>query len=213
MKQSPIAPRTNTEWLADLHAGGDAREQALADLRLIIRAGLPYALANRLSPSNPQFNELVEDVVQETLLLVMDNLSSFERRSRFTTWAHKIAVRAALTELRRRRWKDTSLDALMDMQGDAMPMRAPDSPARTAEQNDMLQHIQHIIAEELTERQRMALMAVNVQEMPLEEVARRMGTNRNALYKLLHDARLRIKAALMREHLTTADVLSVFAEK
>ncbi|MBI5878763.1 MAG: RNA polymerase sigma factor [Chloroflexi bacterium] len=212
MKLQAAAARTNTGWLADLHDAGERREQALADLRGIILSGLPYALANWVSPSNPQFEELAEDVVQETLLRVLDNLSSFEQRSHFTTWAHKIAVRVALTELRRRRWKDTSLDALMEVQGDSMPMASSASPARTVEQNDIVRRVERIIAEELTDKQRTALMAVNVHGMPLEEVAWRMGTNRNALYKLLHDARRRIKSALQREHLTAHDVLSAFAE-
>ena len=105
--------RTNEEWLADLRTAGEAKETALADLRAIILAGLPYALSNYLSPDNPQFQSLTEEVAQETLLRVMSHLDTFEGRSKFTTWVHKIAVRIALTELRRRRWRDFSLDSLV----------------------------------------------------------------------------------------------------
>jgi RNA polymerase sigma-70 factor (ECF subfamily) len=66
--------------------------------------------------------------------------------------------------------------------------------------------------EELTDKQRQAMMAVSVKGMPIEEVARRMGTNRNALYKLMHDGRLRLKNRLAREGLTPEDVLSVFEQ-
>ncbi len=55
--------------------------------------------------------------------------------------------------------------------------------------------IRRIIAEELTDRQRQALLLLSVQDVPMEEAARKLKTNRNALYKLLHDARLRLKAA------------------
>ena len=68
------------------------------------------------------------------------------------------------------------------------------------------------LAEELTDKQRLAMMAVNVHGMPLEAVAQQMGTSRNTLYKLLHDARLRLKQRLLREGLTPQDVLAAFAD-
>src|SRR5688500_898009 len=106
--------RTNEDWLSDLRSSGEAREAALEDLRSIVQKGLPYALSRWLSPDEPQFNSLVEEVTQETLLRVLDQLDSFEGRSQFTTWVHKIAVRIALTELRRKRWRDSSLDELTE---------------------------------------------------------------------------------------------------
>jgi len=48
--------------------------------------------------------------------------------------------------------------------------------------------------------------------MPLEEVARRMDTNRNALYKLLYDARKRLQRALADEGLSPDEVLAAFDE-
>ncbi len=46
--------------------------------------------------------------------------------------------------------------------------------------------------------------------MPLEIVAERMGTNRNALYKLIHDARKRLKHELLAEGLSIEDILGAF---
>ena len=46
----------------------------------------------------------------------------------------------------------------------------------------------------------------------MEEAARRLKTNRNALYKLLHDARLRLKQRLQTEGLTAQEVLEAFEE-
>ncbi|MBI3361237.1 MAG: sigma-70 family RNA polymerase sigma factor [Chloroflexi bacterium] len=208
--------RTNADWLADLGSPGPAREDALTDLRAILLAGLPYALTNWLSPDDAQFSALAEEVVQETLLRVLANLDQFEGRSQFTTWAHKIAVRVALTELRRRHWRDVSLENLMETRDDEaepalMADRAP-GPEAAAEQADMLARLQRIMMEELTEKQRQALIAARVKGMPLEEVARRMGMERNALYKLLHDARLRLKRRLAREGLTPEEVLAAFEQ-
>ncbi len=106
--------RTNEAWLTDLRSSGPERDAALEDLRLIIEKGLPYALSRWLSPDLPQFSALIDEVTQETLLRVLDQLDTFEGRSQFTTWVHKIAVRIALTELRRKRWRDTSLDELTE---------------------------------------------------------------------------------------------------
>jgi len=78
------------------------------------------------------------------------------------------------------------------------------------EQADLLARVQQIMLEELTDKQSRALMAVAIRGMPLEEAARRLGTERNALYKLLHDARLRLKRRLAREGLTPGELLAVF---
>lgn len=212
-----MAKRTNDEWLSDLKSKGAQRESALADLRAILLAGLPYALSRWLSPNHPRFDALSEEAVQEALLRVLDHLDTFEGRSQFTTWANKIAVRLAISELRRQRWKDVSLDELLD-KPDAPPpaklMEAPGAgPEVASEQREMLALVQRLIANELTERQRQALVAIGVRGMPLEEVARHMGTNRNAMYKLLHDARLRLKRALASQGLSPEEVLASFEEK
>jgi RNA polymerase sigma-70 factor (ECF subfamily) len=208
--------RTNEEWLADLRAGGDRQAQALEDLRAIILRGLPYAIAGRLDPNSPESEALTEEVVQETLVRVLEHLDSFEGRSQFTTWAHKIAVRAALTELRRARWREVPLPE-MEMNeegGDASYRELPDgqaSPEEQVSQAEMMKRVNRIIMEELTEKQRQALMAV-MEGFPLEEAARRLGTNRNALYKMMHDARQRLKKRLEKDGLTPQEVLSVFEE-
>lgn len=210
-----MAKRTNDRWLADLRSEGEAREAALADLRSVIVAGLPYALSNWLSPSDPAFAPLAEEVAQETLLRVQSRLDSFEGRSQFTTWVHKIAVHIALSELRRRRWKDVSLEALVDggesRLGGAAADPAPD-PDSAAERRDLMSQLGRLMREELTERQRTALTAVAVEGMPMDEVALRMGTNRNALYKLLHDARVRLKERMAQEGLVPDEVLAAFEE-
>lgn len=210
-----MTDRSNEDWITDLKSEGDRKEAALADLRAVIASGLPYALSNYLSPDNPQSQSLAEEVTQDTLLRVMDRLDSFEGRSRFTTWVHKIAVRIALTELRRRRWRDFSLDSLVEEneEGVSFPSLMIDpspNPDTLTQQNDMMQRIGRLINEELTDKQRQAMVAAAIEGVPLEEVARRMDMKRNALYKLLHDARLRLKKRMANEGLTVDDVWSAF---
>jgi RNA polymerase sigma-70 factor (ECF subfamily) len=207
--------RTNEEWIADLRAGGEQQAQALEDLRAIILRGLPYAIAGRIAPNSPESEALVEEIVQETLMRVLDNLDTFEGRSQFTTWAHKIAVRAALTELRRVRWREVPLPEMgMNDDEDNSYRELPDlqpSPEDQMDRKDMMRRVNRIIMEELTDKQRMAMMAT-MEGFPLEEAAQRLGMNRNSLYKLMHDARLRLKKRLEKEGLTPQQVLSVFEQ-
>jgi RNA polymerase sigma-70 factor (ECF subfamily) len=209
--------RDNDTWLRDLRASGEQRDAALADLHALLLRALPQGVSKWLSPENPQFESFIEDTAQETLLRVLDGLDSFEGRSQFTTWAYKIAARVALNELRRRRWRDVSLDRLEEEEAnDSAPRQfasSDPSPESVIERGDILQRVQQILAEELTERQRAAMHAIHMQDVPMEEVARRMGTNRNALYKLLHDARLRLKHRLAREGLSPKELLEMFAQE
>ena len=212
-----MTSRTNEQWLAELRASGVERETALEDLRAVIQKGLPYALSRWLSPDQPQFNALVEEVTQETLLRVLDQLGTFEGRSQFTTWVHKIAVRIALTELRRKRWRDSSLDELTENEDVPPPpgllADTHAGPETSAERADMLTHVRRIIEEELTDRQREALILLGVRDMPMEDAAKKLKTNRNALYKLLHDARVRLKSRLSMEDIAPHEVLALFEQK
>jgi RNA polymerase sigma-70 factor (ECF subfamily) len=204
--------QTNEAWLEALQAAGPAREVALADLRQVIMASLPYALAQQMTPVDSEFRALADDVAQETLVRVLAHLGSFEGRSRFTTWVLKISVRVAFTELRRRHWKDVSLDQLEADDGEAPGKKIADTtagPERVAEQASIVDLVNRMLAEDLTDRQRQAMMAM-MRGMPLEEIARRLGTERNAVYKLLHDARLRLRHRLDQEGLSPGQVLALF---
>ncbi len=206
--------RSNQEWKQDLGNKGPVREAALVDLREIVAKGLPYALSHWLSSTDPHFEALVEESTQETLLKVLSSLHQFEGRSKFTTWVFKIAVRVAISELRRKRWKDTSLDDLLTGENalervGLMADVAP-GPENVVEQSDILSRLERILSESLTEKQRNAIIAIRIHDIPIEEVARKMGMTRNALYKLLHDARLNVKRRMAEQGITTEEALAVF---
>ena len=213
-RSTPSGARSNEEWIAALSQPGPRYEVALQDLRTLLSRGLGYALA---SHSNVRESDL-EDFAQNALLKVLDGLHTFRGESRFLTWAQKIAVRVAYTELRRRRWRDVSLDELTEPKegdGEFIPTNLADpsmGPEQQVVQRAVLETLRRLIREELTPKQRRALQAV-LGGMPLEEVARRMGTNRNALYKLLHDARRRLQQSMLDQGLSAQDVLSAFEPK
>ena len=198
-----LAARTNAEWTDAVRAEDP---DGLADLRLVLVEALRPML-RRKAPA--QAGALAEDFAQDALLHILDRLDTFRGEARFTTWAAKVAVRLALSELRRLRWKDISLDDLLDVRPDGPITAEPEAPSpeaatMTAERVALMREL---VAEVLTERQRTAIEAVMLHGMPIEEVARRMDTNRNALYKLLHDARQRLKQALEARGLGPDDLL------
>ena len=202
--------RSNQEWLADLD--GPGRDAALSDLRAILLRGLTGVFAGRI-PGD--WEATLEDFSQDAVIKVLDNLDSFRGDSLFITWAQKIAVRIAYTELRRARWKDVSIEDLQpenpgsDYTPSILADTGPDPEIRT-EQQEMAALVRRLIRESLTERQRKALLAVAVKGMPMEEIASRLGTNRNAVYKLIYDARQNLKKGIQAEGISPLEVLAVF---
>lgn len=203
-----MTERTNEEWLAALR--GAQRDEALTDLRTLLLRSLRVALAGRGRLTEGD----LEDFVQDALVKILDALDTFRGEARFTTWAYKIAIRVAFTELRRRRWRDVSLDDLTgDTDSDFIPDTLADpavDPEQLAIRHAVLDTLRQTIDEELTEKQRRALVAARVYGMPAAEIARRMDTNPNALYKLLHDARKRLQKALLAKGLPPEEILAAF---
>jgi len=208
-----LSQRTNEEWLEQLSDPVD--EKALSDLRVILLRGLRASLSNRI---NTDLDAITEDFVQDALLKILKSIDTFRGESRFTTWAQNIAIHVAYTELRRRRWKDISLQDITETsEGDEYtPAILTDpsfTPEREASQNDMLQVVYNLIETELTDRQRTAIVAILQGGMPIDQVARKMDTNRNALYKLIHDARKRLQQSLFDSTgLTAQEVLAMFEQ-
>jgi RNA polymerase sigma factor (sigma-70 family) len=203
-----VRERTNEQWLMELR--GPNPDKALVDLYDLLVRGLGAALGGYGGGVEANFG----DFAQEALIKITGNLASFRGESRFTTWAQKIAVNVALTELKRRRWRDVSLQELFARReaADRGPADTQLTPEQLALQNTVLQELSRTIAEELTDRQREAVVAVILEGMPISEVAKRMGTNQNALYKLLHDARKKLKRHMEGAGISPQEVLAAFEE-
>jgi RNA polymerase sigma-70 factor (ECF subfamily) len=189
---------------------GPNPNRALADLYDLLVRGLRAALGGYGGGVEANFG----DFAQEALIKITGNLDSFRGESRFTTWAQKIAVNVALTELKRRRWRDVSLQELFARReaADRGPADSRLTTEQLALQTTVLQELRRIIDKELTDRQREAVVAVILEEMPISEVAKRMATNQNALYKLLHDARKKLKRQMEAAGISPQEVLAAFEE-
>jgi RNA polymerase sigma-70 factor (ECF subfamily) len=163
-----------------------------------------------------ELSQLAEDFAQEALLQILAHLDTFRAESKFTTWAYRFVINVAAGELRLHRWRTLSLEAVADegeIQGSMLlaDVEAPDPETRTA-RNRILAVIWQIIQEELTERQRVALVNIHFRGVPTRVVAEHLGVSPNAVYKLVWDARRKVKQGLIRHHYSEADVVAIFAE-
>ncbi|MCL5429455.1 MAG: sigma-70 family RNA polymerase sigma factor [Chloroflexi bacterium] len=214
MDQHTIKSRTNQDWLQALRK--PASPEALEELRAILMRGLRAALAGR---GNGDVDALAEDFAQEALLKILASLETFRGESQFTTWAQRIAIHIAFSELRRRRWKDVPLQAFTQSQDGneltpALLTSPNSSPEAQVTRRDLLRNVEDLIFEELTEKQRTALLAIVQDGFPLPVVAERMQINPNALYKLLHDARQKLKQRLeQKTGLSGRELLAFFEEE
>jgi RNA polymerase sigma-70 factor (ECF subfamily) len=210
--------RTNAEWVRELRGCGEPQAAALRDLRAYLVRAARYALQRGQSHSARvsafDLDQLAEDCAQNALLAILDHLSEFRGDSRFTTWAYKFAINMALVAGRREAWKPVSLDALLEPSGPSTwrleAEALPDDPERTAWRAEAWVVIQEVMDTELSERQRQALKAIVVDEVPLDELVRHWGSTRNALYKLLHDARWKLKTRLEARGFAPRELLGLF---
>ena len=213
--------RTNEQWLHALTAGGAVQEFAISELRdLLLRAVLFFFSRNPgdfEKLSRTETLQLAEDCAQDALIAVLNHLSDFRGDSKFTTWAYKFAINMALMTARRERRKGISVDQLFSSaDGTSFEWTLEDTetlPDQSTIQGEIRQIIQQVIEHELTERQRRVLLMMVFQDIPMDEVVRELETNRNAIYKMLHDARRKLKQRLQAHGFEVGEILSLFAEQ
>lgn len=194
-------------WLIRLNGPHDQRELAIAELRDLLVRGLSKALAHRYGGLS-----VTEDVAQQATMKILESLDKFEGRSKFTTWAMSIAIRIGISELRRKRYKDVSLDAITETESGKIEIAIDPqiSPVVGMQQKSILHMLQDLIDTDLTEKQKLAIRAL-LEGLPVEEIATRTHSNRNAIYKLVHDARMRLREGLERAGITAEDINAIFA--
>jgi len=193
-----------TNWVEALSLPGPRQDQAMSSLhQMMLRASRHQVWRMRSTLAgvgNERLEEIANQAADEAMMAVLKKLATFEGRSRFTTWAYKFAILQSATEVRRYAWQNRDVELLDD--GQVME-RSP-SPANYAEASDLASAVRLAIDEALTPHQRRITIALLVDDIPIDVLAQRLGSNRNALYKTVHDARTRLRAHLIASgHLPT----------
>jgi RNA polymerase sigma-70 factor (ECF subfamily) len=185
-------------WLRRLRAEGFERERALGELRELLLRAARFEVSRRRARMPQLRGGDHEDIAQQSandaLVAILAKLDGYRGESRFTTWAYKFALYEAAAALRRRSWQGREIQ----LEAEHWPLIAdtrttPDEDAETAE---LLGAVGDAIENELTEHQREILVAVTLNDVPIDVLAERLTTTRGALYKTLHDARRRLRASL-----------------
>ena len=211
--------RSNADWIMALEGTGDEQTAALTDLRTYLLRAALFTLQRALHYvghlESSALGQIAEDCAQEAMTTIMQHLHEFRGESKFTTWAYAFAVNIALTAARRERWAPAAVDRILEG-GEALPSPAggEDSsadPERRALQVEMMAAIRDGIEQHLTFKQQQVLRALVFEEVPLDEIVRRWDSTRNAVYKLVHDARRKLKTHLESRGFDVKGIFELFA--
>jgi RNA polymerase sigma-70 factor (ECF subfamily) len=200
-------------WLERLGSEGRDRDAALAELRELLLRGARFEVRRRCATMTEIRGGDQEDLAQQSagdaMVAILSKLDDFRGESQFTTWAYKFALYEAAAKIRKRAWQGREVP-LEPEDWPQVPDPGP-APHGEAEMNDLLAAIREEIELSLTPHQRQVLVALALNEVPIDVLAERLETTRGALYKTLHDARKRLRAALAARGLLPGDDQEVTA--
>ena len=186
------------QWLASLEATGPVRDDAVARLHALLLRAARFEVARR-RPALPHLrgddlDDIANQAADDALMSVLRRLDDFRGASRFTTWAYKFALLEAAVKLRKRAWQGRELP--LEPESWTLFASARLEPDEELEQSMLLRKLERTINEVLTPHQRRVLVALALNGVPIDVLAERLNTNRNALYKTLHDARRKLRNQL-----------------
>ena len=203
--RSTVSPETasrldpeSREWLRCLQGVGREHDDAVARLHALLLRAARFECARR-RPTLPHLrgndlDDIANQAADDALVSVLARLDTFRGASRFTTWAYKFALLEAAVKLRRRAWQGREIP--LEPETWSLFSTAGIEPDESAEQSELLDTLQEAIADVLTPHQRRVLVALALNGVPIDVLAERLNTNRNALYKTLHDARRKLRGHL-----------------
>jgi RNA polymerase sigma-70 factor (ECF subfamily) len=197
----PAAPDdASAEWLSALTGTGAAREAGLARLHgLLVRVAVRELRRREAGAwiSGRELDDLAHQAAADAMLAILAKLGSFRGESRFTTWAYRFAILEVSSKLGRHYWRRHPAEHLEAEDWDRLPDRLGAGPGEDAEHAELVKAVRQAVEETLTDHQRRLFVAVVLNEVPLDALVARLGTNRNAIYKAVFDARRKVRGYLV----------------
>ncbi len=187
------------EWLAALQSGGEPRERAVGELHRMLLRVTRNELRRRseqLRISGPELDDLAHQAAADALMSLLRKLGEFRGESRFTTWAYRFAIIEVSSKVGRSLWRNPTV-ALAAEDWERLPDRFGFEPAQQSEWRDLMAALRHAVETELSDRQRAVFVAIVLNGTPLDALVFEMDSNRNAIYKILFDARRKLRVALV----------------
>jgi RNA polymerase sigma-70 factor (ECF subfamily) len=196
-RSSSLDPESR-RWLERLSPGSPERGAAIEALHTLLLSAARFEISRRRAAvphlRGGDHDDLAHQSADDALVAVLAKLGDFRGDSRFTTWAYKFALLEAAVNLRRRAWQGREVP-LAPERWDVLA-GGGSTPEQGAETAELLAAVRRAIEQDLTAHQRSVLVAVVLEGVPIDVLADRLGTTRGALYKTIHDARRRLRAAL-----------------
>ena len=191
-------------WVRVLSGTGPQREEAIERLHALLLRTASFDVARRIRAGSGggrgDLDDLAMEAANDALVAIMSKLHTYRGDSRFTTWAYKFAVLEAGVKVRRRPWHGREIPLEADGWARLSDQERA-SPAGQAEASELIAAVRDAIAEVLTPHQRAVLVAITLNDVPIDVLTERQGTTRGALYKTLHDARRKLHARLAKDGL------------
>jgi RNA polymerase sigma-70 factor (ECF subfamily) len=195
-------------WLERLRGRGPERDAAITQLHELLLRAARFEVARRSAGSadlrGGDGDDLAQQSADDALVAILAKLADFRGESRFTTWAYKFALYETAAKVRRRAWQGREIP----LTAETWPLIADDhrcSPEQAAETAELLAAVQEEIERALTPHQREVLVAITLNDVPIDVLAQRLNTTRGALYKTVHEARQKLRAALAARGLSIDD--------
>lgn len=185
-------------WLEGLQASGSEHERCVAALHALLLRVARYEVSRRagsLQLQGPELEDIAQQASDDALMAIRSKVTSFRGESRFTTWAYKFVMFEVSTKMGRHFWRNRP--ASMD-EGSWEELADPlaVSPDQHSEHRELFVALRRAIDEDLTHLQRRVFVAVALNEVPMDALARELGATRNSVYKVLFDARRRLRDRL-----------------
>jgi RNA polymerase sigma-70 factor, ECF subfamily len=191
-------------WIESLRDGTPGRDEALARLHALLLRAARFEITQRSSQLAQMRGESLEDLATQSaddaLVALLTKLDDYRGDSRFTTWAYKFALLEAAVKLRRRAWQGREIPVATENLARLGGQQA--SPDHTAQTAEFLNELAAAIESTLTPHQRDVLVSLTLNGVPIDVLAEHLNTTRGALYKTLHDARRKLRAALATNDLS-----------
>jgi RNA polymerase sigma-70 factor (ECF subfamily) len=187
------------DWVAALQCPGPERDEAVTRLHETLLRVARSELARRhgqLNVSGPELDDLAHQAAADAMLAIMAKLDQFRGESKFTTWAFKFVMFEVSAKVGRHFWRRPPV-ALTGEDWDRLPDRFGFDPAGEAERRDFVRAVRRAVQEDLTEHQRQVFVTLVVDGVPLDALAEKLGSSRNAIYKTMFDARRKLRASLV----------------
>jgi RNA polymerase sigma-70 factor, ECF subfamily len=185
-------------WLDRLGPGSRERDAAVGALHALLLKAARFEV-NRRRASYPHLrpsdcDDLAHQSADDALVAVLGKLDDFRGDSRFTTWAYKFALYEAGVKVRRRAWQGREVQ--LEPESWALIPHGASTPQEDVETAELLDGLQEAISRDLSPHQRQVLVAVTIEDVPIDVLAERLNTTRGALYKTIHDARRKLRRGL-----------------